>query len=313
MPRAGIEPATFRSSVSPFLKKKGALPPKKNEYGTALDYSKYRNDFITWLEEKDLNERYVKDIITYLDKYLSGKVIYTPLEVSQIRNISSSKKNITVAIRTLLNFCEEMDLLDEDFINKLRRPLKTIKPNPDNYVPGDDKVLEAYQNINPKYKIVFKLLLFSGIRATEAVMFFKEYSREKVEIKGNVARYPLFSLRKNKRSYFVYFPAEFVDELEQKEFTKYGIGDAFQKAGLPSKYLRKWNYNFLIMHNVPESVADFIQGRASISIGSMHYLAKVKQADYWYGKVADILISTFEGNKEDIPTEKTAIAETKII
>lgn len=32
------------------------------------------------------------------------------------------------------------------------------------------------------------------------------------------------------------------------------------------------------MHNMPESVADFIQGRAPVSIGSIHYLAKVKQA-----------------------------------
>ncbi|EQD29032.1 hypothetical protein B2A_14669, partial [mine drainage metagenome] len=32
-------------------------------------------------------------------------------------------------------------------------------------------------------------------------------------------------------------------------------------------------------------VADFIQGRSSESVGSMHYLSKVKQADYWYDKI----------------------------
>jgi len=36
---------------------------------------------------------------------------------------------------------------------------------------------------------------------------------------------------------------------------------------------------FLILNGVPKSVADFIQGRFSYTIGSMHYLAKVKQAD----------------------------------
>ena len=35
----------------------------------------------------------------------------------------------------------------------------------------------------------------------------------------------------------------------------------------------------MILNEVPESVADFIQRRASITVGSMHYLAKVKQAD----------------------------------
>jgi len=42
------------------------------------------------------------------------------------------------------------------------------------------------------------------------------------------------------------------------------------------------------LNGVPESVADFI--RASITVRSMHYLAKVKQADEWYSRVADELV-----------------------
>ncbi|WP_456328114.1 integrase [Archaeoglobus sp.] len=53
----------------------------------------------------------------------------------------------------------------------------------------------------------------------------------------------------------------------------------FCRFSLPAKYLRKWNYNFLILNGVPESVADFILERVSITVGSMHYLVKVKQAD----------------------------------
>ena len=279
--------------MNPFLRKKSVLSPKKQVYKNFIDYSNYRSEFIKWLKDRNNNVKYTKDIISYLDKYLLGNVIYSPLEVSKIRRRASSKKSITIAIRTLLNYCEEMDLLDEDFIMKLRKPLKTIRSNPDNYIPSDKKILETYKKINPKYKVLFKLLLFSGIRGTEAIQFFKEYDRDKVEIKGNVARYPLFSIRKNKRSYFVYFPAKMIDEIERKEYTARGISHAFIRAGLPSKYLRKWNYNFLIMNNVPESVADFIQGRAPVSIGSMHYLAKVKQADYWYAQVVNTLVKIF--------------------
>jgi len=255
-----------------------------------------RDDFSRWLYSRVI-PRYAKNLISYLDRYLSGKIITSPVEISRIRDNASSKKQITIAIRNLLNYCEEMDLLDEGFIAKLRKPLKSVKSNPDNYVPNDEKVIEAYHKINPKYKVLFRLLLFSGIRATEAIEFFKEYTKDKVEIVGNVARYPLFSIRKNKRSYFVYFPADMVDEIENGEYTRRGISNAFIRAGLPSKYLRKWNYNFLIMHNVPESVADFIQGRSPISIGSMHYLAKVKQADYWYNKIAKEILSVLNGDE----------------
>ncbi len=78
------------------------------------------------------------------------------------------------------------------------------------------------------------------------------------------------------------------------EITDRGVTNYFARRTLSPKYLRKWNYNFLIMHNVPESVADFIQGRSPVSVGSMHYLAKVKQADYWYAQVADEMVRVFE-------------------
>ena len=44
-----------------------------------------------------------------------------------------------------------------------------------------------------------------------------------------------------------------------------------------------------VINNVPEGVADFIEGRASATVGSMHYLSKAKQADFWYSNVVDEL------------------------
>jgi intergrase/recombinase len=43
-------------------------------------------------------------------------------------------------------------------------------------------------------------------------------------------------------------------------------------------------------HGIPESVSDFIQGRASVTVGSAHYLAKTNKADLWYSKVIPTLI-----------------------
>ena len=67
---------------------------------------------------------------------------------------------------------------------------------------------------------------------------------------------------------------------------KDAVSSNIRKNGVAPKYLRKWFYNFLIINNVPESVADFIEGRAPESVGSMHYLSRVRQADYWYEKTA---------------------------
>jgi intergrase/recombinase len=54
--------------------------------------------------------------------------------------------------------------------------------------------------------------------------------------------------------------------------------------------LRKWNLNFMIERGIPESVSDFIQGRASVTVGSAHYLAKTNQADLWYSEILPRLI-----------------------
>ena len=67
----------------------------------------------------------------------------------------------------------------------------------------------------------------------------------------------------------------------------------FQRRKLPLKYLRKWHYNYLLENGVPEDVVDFIQGRSPLKIGSMHYLAKVKQADHFYSRIADKLVELF--------------------
>jgi len=81
--------------------------------------------------------------------------------------------------------------------------------------------------------------------------------------------------------------------LKRINLSRKEIINRFCRFSLPAKYPRKWNYNFLILNGVLESVADFIQGRASITFGSMHYLAKVEQASKWYSRVVDRLIELF--------------------
>jgi len=88
-------------------------------------------------------------------------------------------------------------------------------------------------------------------------------------------------------------PKDFALELRRINLSRKTIINRFCRFSLPAKYLRKWNYNFLILNGVPESVADFIQGRASITVGSMHYLAKVKQADEWYSRIVNKLLEIF--------------------
>ena len=252
-----------------------------------------KEDFERWLRKR-VSKEHVRRILSTLNRYAKGAIISTPKDVFEIKSKATDINGIVIALRNILNYAEEMDLLSEEQLYKMRKGLKFIKSNADAYVPSEDKVKETYQLINePRQKLMFEILLTSGIRIREAVDLVNSFDKEKLETFDSFARYPLFELRHSKRAYYVYLPLAIAQKIERINITYKSVERYFQKRGLPAKYLRKWNYNFLIMHNVPESVADFIQGRSPISIGSMHYLAKVKQADYWYTKITNKLSEIF--------------------
>jgi len=258
-----------------------------------INYDEVRKDFINWLYEKCSKEHADKQIY-YLDKYLPDKV-RNPKELFEIiRKVEKGKRHFCVGLRNLLNFYEAFDLMSEESLMKYRKIVKLPKLNPDDYIPEDSKVIESFRKIeDERYRLVFKLLAFSGIRLREAVYLFNNFNRDKLIFGEKIAKYPLSLDRRTKKSFYAYMPKEFAIELRKLKLNEDAVKQYFSRRGLPAKYLRKWNYNFLILNGVPESVADFIQGRTSITVGSMHYLAKVKQADEWYSRVIDKLIKLF--------------------
>ena len=267
------------------------LKPYEDENREIINYSDLRNNFIKWLKNRT-SEDYTRQLVRYLDRFVGNTIIQNSEDIIEIVENSTSRKNIILALRNLVNYCEEIKVISSEKANELRKVLKCVKSNPDGYIPSDEEIKTAFKRFDDeKYKIVFKLLAFSGLRIREAVEMLNDFNENRLMINGNIARYPLFSKRKTKKTYFAYMPKEFALELRKMNVTEQGVKNYFSRRELPAKYLRKWNYNFLILRGVPESVADFIQGRASITVGSMHYLAKVKQADEWYSRVADKLLS----------------------
>jgi len=52
------------------------------------------------------------------------------------------------------------------------------------------------------------------------------------------------------------------------------------------KYLRKFAFDKMIEVDIPESVADFIEGRVPTRIGAKHYMALARQTGQKYGRYA---------------------------
>ena len=67
------------------------------------------------------------------------------------------------------------------------------------------------------------------------------------------------------------------------------IDKRFGKGGINfgAKLLRKFHYNFLRQNGIEKDIAEFIQGRSSVDVGSTHYLDKIRLAKEQYKKIAD--------------------------
>ncbi|MDH5690215.1 MAG: integrase, partial [Candidatus Bathyarchaeota archaeon] len=55
------------------------------------------------------------------------------------------------------------------------------------------------------------------------------------------------------------------------------------------KYLRKYAFDKMIELEIPESVADFIEGRVPQRIGAKHYMALARQAEKYYPRYAEYI------------------------
>jgi len=225
---------------------------------------------------------------SYFNRHFRKRTFDAPLEVQKY--ISSQKKarnHISKTFRVYLNYAEKSDSLPLDVIQKYRAIIKVEKTQPDVYVPSDDEVVNAFNNIKkyPDLELVFLVLACSGIRYIETLNFLNNPGKF-VRHKGFVS-YSVGNNRHTKRLNNIYLPNFVHEKLDSYNFSYNSLRNKFHRCGLKLnlKYLRKWNYNLLLYQGVPESVADFIQGRSNSSISSNHYLAKSQQAGYWYEKI----------------------------
>ena len=197
-------------------------------------------------------------------------------------------------LRNFFNYLEDKGITDINGydLDKWRKKAIIRRYQAREIYLNDDEIREAYyshirkQN-DEELELIFKVLVFSGLRLEHIVRALQSFDPSNVvRVNSKIIRYPVsFVSRGKKKAYWLYCPAG----IELKRITKsyYFFEENLIYKRVSALTIRKWHYNFLIFKGVPESVADFIQGRASVTVGSSHYLAKTKQADEWYSRIVD--------------------------
>jgi len=224
--------------------------------------------------------------------------------MDELRNlVYSVEKNwndFAKASRNYIHYLVSRDKLDEDKADKILKLFQIKETKAREVYPEDEDIVKAYELIKQKWDedtiMLFKFLVFTGVRLKQALEALRNFDKSKLKFEGKVAYYPMASTAKGKkRAFIAVMPAEFAKKLKPINLSYSSAQDRLNprrwkppvELNIDANAIRKWFDNFVVLQGVPESISDFMQGRASVTVGSKHYLNKVKQAVEWYSRIVD--------------------------
>ena len=258
-------------------------------------YIKYRKKFIEYMKKRvkkgEISKETVKDYISAIDNNLTH--IMYPDELEELI-LSIRGDKFAKGLRNFFNFLEEKGITNINGIDLNRWRKKTVirKYQAREIYISDEELREAYYShirkiADEEVEIMFLSLVFSGLRLRHVFEALQQFNPSNVvKVNDKVHRYPVgFVSKGKKKAFWLYFPSWLELRKISRNYNYFEENLIYKRVS--ANTIRKWHYNFLILNGVPESVADFIQGRASVTVGSAHYLNKTKQADEWYSRIVD--------------------------
>ena len=282
----------------------------------SLIWADLRQGFRQYLDSQSYSSTYITDILRYLDWHF--KVINYPQDVIGIfSKVKKGRRNLWLGFRVLFNYLEALGY-DDWVVNILRKSLpKANCTGIDLKVPDEPEIvrsLSSIKNATLKYWALYNLLVDSGLRLVEALKVISEFEADKVATVNGFYRVEIGAFRGNKQAFYGYFTEYTFKLLNQVSEKAFRPGTAAHRCrkhkAIAPKYLRKFAFDKMVELEVPESVADFIEGRVPKRIGAKHYMVLRRQADKFYGKYTEYLTSLRLKMQSDTTTNKPPVPET---
>jgi len=275
--RPGFEPGSVAREH--LLFRKEAAPRKQS-----LVWAEVKADFLKYLHSIAYNERTIVKVVNQLDKHVS--VINEPLDIVELfSKVKHSRRHLILGLRKLFSFYE-LQSIDKPYLDSLRAALPKVSCGIDLKIPSEQQIAESLKKLSKapvKYQALFNVLLDSGLRLIEACELINSF--KDAEAVNGFYRCEVAMFRGEKQAYYGHFSEHTLGLIKQ---VKDKLGDIaasnyFKKYGyVAPKYLRKFAFDKMIELEVPESIADFIEGRVPKRIGAKHYLALARQSSKFY-------------------------------
>jgi intergrase/recombinase len=236
-------------------------------------------------------------MLSYLDKNV--KTIRGPMDVLTVfsKLTAGQQHNLSRGMRNLFNFLEAQGF-SKDYLDTLRKNIPKDEIGFDVEVPLPEQIahsLQAMAKGQMRYRAVYELTVDSGLRLIEACRLLSDFSAGNVEKHEGFYVAPLGYFRRSKLAYFGFFTQYTFNLLEQvKGNVDWELATNYVRKRedvAAFKYLRKFANDTMTNEelNIPESTADFIQGRTPKSIAAKHYMQLKRKAIEFYPKYAKFM------------------------
>jgi len=233
-------------------------------------------------------------MISYLDKYFN--TLQVPMEVITLFNPLSigQQHHLNRALRALFNFCEIIGF-DKTYLDTLRKAIPKDQIGIDLKVPEEIEIfasIKRLSDIPPKYQALWNLCLDGGLRLIEAINVINDFNLGRLQHFGDVCLYEIGAFRGSKQAYYAFFTAstlKLVQDVKERKINRVNASHYYSKRGIVApKYLRKFVFDMMTSEqlNIPESVADFMEGRVPKTVGARHYMKLKRQAVQFYPRYA---------------------------
>jgi intergrase/recombinase len=253
--------------------------------------------FKIYLLKKDLSSSYRLGIISRIPLIFNRSIyfleeLYNKI-ISSSQKINKNDKSVKL-IRMLCKYLYEKQLFDDVHTNNILRVVKIESSySVDNYVPTINEIKHTLSHLNNFQKHLYLLYLFSGVRKNEGYYIFKNFKDLKVQKYPEYVKISVNYYRKLKKCYFCYLPLNIYHFIESNLsfFSLRSLELTLNRKKLTSiKYCRKWFYTKCIEIGIPDTIADFYEGRTSNGVGNNHYLSRQVLADKFYDKITNYYI-----------------------
>jgi len=253
-----------------FLQSLGVTNVEKRE--VRVEYDEKFWDYL--VKDRQLDTRTARDYMNYLKK-LNGKTINYNLYLEIVGNKWKVK-----LVRIFLDYLFKTGKITWEEKEKLKSIFKVKKNNSNaglnEYKVDVDGLIERTITMRAGlYKLILELLLYSGLRLSEAVRLLREWSEERLECFGDICRYRMGWVRGRKRCDYVFFPKKLLPKIlkhvhrigQYKTVRK----DIYDEYGIKAKDFRKLHYR-LCRNVLEKEVCAFFQSRtANLDVSDRHY------------------------------------------